>query len=128
MHNEAEEQRRQIDPAGLCAHQVVKYDPIDHGNGRYSERWTCRDCRLRFVPEPTAKAMLDALMPERATLRDQFAMAAMIADAVSSGMVAAAYIAQGKTFEGEVDSPVEGAREYYETADAMMKAREKPCE
>ena len=40
-HNREEEQRRQVDPAGYCAHQRVNYDPIEHGNERYTSRWTC---------------------------------------------------------------------------------------
>lgn len=59
----------------------------------------------------------------RPILRDQFAMAAMVADAVSSGLIAAAYIAQGKTFNDTIPGPEDHAQEYYKTADDMLKAR-----
>lgn len=59
------------------------------------------------------------------TLRDQFAMAAMIADALQPAMIAVSYLAQGKTFTGEYPEMAEGARDYYRTADAMIEARKR---
>ena len=57
------------------------------------------------------------------TLRDQFAMVAMISDSIQSAIVAAAYIGQGKVFNGEVPSQADEAKEYYKVADAMLEAR-----
>lgn len=62
-------------------------------------------------------------MPEVATLRDQFAMAAMIADAIQSAVVSAAYIGQGKVLRGDYPGPETGAKDYYATADSMLEAR-----
>ena len=59
------------------------------------------------------------------TLRDEFAMAAMVADALQAAVIAVSYLARGKTFEGEFPQTAEGASEYYKTADAMMEARKK---
>lgn len=64
-------------------------------------------------------------MPEMSTLRDQFAMAAMIADSVQSAIVAAAYIGQGKVFSGEIPGQADEANEYYKVADAMLEARKQ---
>lgn len=63
------------------------------------------------------------LMPELATLRDQFAMAAMIAYSVQSAIIAVAYIAQGNVMKGDYPSQSTGAHEYYATADSMLEAR-----
>jgi hypothetical protein len=63
------------------------------------------------------------IMEPQLTLRDQFAMAAMLFDSVQSGMIAAAYIAQGKRFDGAIPGPEEHAQEYYATADKMLEAR-----
>ena len=59
------------------------------------------------------------------TLRDEFAMAAMLSDAVQSAIIAAAYIAQGKSFDGDVPNLSTTVKEHYATADAMMEARKK---
>lgn len=34
-----------------CAHRTVAYDPIDHGNYTYSQRWRCPMCLMEFVPD-----------------------------------------------------------------------------
>jgi len=59
------------------------------------------------------------------TLRDEFAMVAMIADSVQSAIVAAAYIGQGARFDGDVPNLSTAVKEHYETADAMLEARKK---
>lgn len=56
-HDADEEQRRQIDPACYCAHMTVKYDPIDHGDGTYTSRWRCADCKWGFSPLPRVAVM-----------------------------------------------------------------------
>ncbi|MDE1871813.1 MAG: hypothetical protein KGI06_06265 [Candidatus Micrarchaeota archaeon] len=61
--------------------------------------------------------------PEVATLRDQFAMAAMIADSIQSAVVSAAYIGQGKVLHEDYPGPETGAKDYYATADAILEAR-----
>jgi hypothetical protein len=63
------------------------------------------------------------LMEPQMTLRDQFAMAAMQADAVQSALIAVAYTAQGKVFNDRMPDPIEAAQEHYKTADAMLEAR-----
>jgi hypothetical protein len=63
------------------------------------------------------------IMEPHLTLRDQFAMAAMQADAVQSAIIAAAYIAQGKTTQVATMIDQATLREYYATADAMLEAR-----
>ena len=73
------------------------------------------------LPQPVHSTVREP----RATLRDQFAMAAMTADALSSAVIAVSHIAQGKTFSGDYPKIAEGAEEYYKTADAMLEARKK---
>jgi indole-3-glycerol phosphate synthase len=62
--------------------------------------------------------------PSQDNLRDQFAMAAMVSDALQSALIAVAYIARRKTFNGAFPGPEENVKEYYKAADAMLKARE----
>lgn len=69
--------------------------------------------------------LLDCDGSSSPTPRDQFAMAAMIADSIQSAIVAAAYIAQGKRFDGDVPNLSTAVKEHYETADAMLEARKK---
>lgn len=76
---------------------------------------------IQTDPQPKIQFMP---MPETATLRDQFAMAAMIADSIQSAVVSAAYIGQGKVLKGDFPGPMTGAKEYYATADSMLEARE----
>lgn len=82
----------------------------------------CEDCGAEFFHFDAQPGKIQVMEP-MATLREQFAMAAMVADAVSSGLIAAAYIAQGKTFNDTIPGPEDHAQEYYKTADEMMKAR-----
>lgn len=70
------------------------------------------------LPQPIFMAM-----EPRATLRDQFAMAAMMSDSIQSAIVSASYMAQGKTYAEEFPGLETGVEAYYKTADAMMKAR-----
>lgn len=35
--------------AAACACLTVKYDPIDNGDGTWTERWRCRDCGMPFA-------------------------------------------------------------------------------
>lgn len=77
---------------------------------------------LRFE-EGMKKPIPLTLVEPIPTLRDQFAMTAIIADAISSGIVAAAYIARGRAFTEEVGKKEDAAEQYYRTADAMLEAR-----
>lgn len=45
MNNPTLEER-----AACCAHLNVKYEPIDHGGQRFTERWLCVDCAEGFLP------------------------------------------------------------------------------
>lgn len=64
-----------IDPAGRCAHAAVERS----FNGvEYMDEWICADCRERFyhLDFSNHRAQIRIAEPY-ATLRDQFAMAAM---------------------------------------------------
>ena len=101
-----------IDPAGICAHATVKRQVME-GDGRvYDEQWRCPDCGIEFVRMPSffPSGPITAMEPQ-ATLRDQFAMAAM----------AGAMASPQKVF-ANLDEVVRGA---YRAADAMMKARKE---
>lgn len=113
-HNEDEERPRRIDPVSCCAHSVVKYDPIDNGNGMFTTRWRCSDCTKEFIPMPKIDfpGAVMVPMPEMATLRDQFAMAAL------QGRLAAGYMPDHNRLR-------EAAVNMYQMADAMWEAREK---
>lgn len=86
--------------------------------------WHCDYCEEEFfhLDLRPGKIQVMELAP---TLRDQFAMAAMIADSLQGGVIAAAYIGQGKTLKDEYPDVASGAAEYYKTADAMLEARKK---
>lgn len=45
-----------------CTHSVVRYDAEKHPDGSCSERWACRDCKVKFMPVPRT----DVLWAERA--------------------------------------------------------------
>ena len=97
-----------------CTHQkVVRWE-----NGTHH----CDNCEVEFFHLDLTPGKIQVMEP-MPTLRDQFAMAAMIADALSGAVIAVSYLAQGKTFAGEYPEMAEGAQKYFETADAMMKAR-----
>jgi hypothetical protein len=101
-----------------CKHAVV-FRSID------GEEWNCQECGAKFyhledIGFPGQKLTIMESMP---TLRDQFAMASMLADAMQSAIIAATYIAQGKRFDGDVPELSEGVKEHYRTADAMLEAR-----
>lgn len=113
------------DPACYCVHARVFRQTKDDG-GAWSEVWKCIDCKREFTLFPLdIKPGSIQVMEPMQTLRDQFAMAAMQADAVQSAIVAAAYIAQGKRFDGDVPNLATATKEHYETADAMLEARKK---
>ena len=113
-----------INDVGACAHLYVEHDTDEHRGTVFGEHWRCRDCGTEFYPLPKffPSGPITVMEPQ-ATLRDQFAMAAMLSDALQSAIVAAAYIAQGKRFDGDVPNLATGVKEHYEVADAMMKAR-----
>ena len=127
---EREQRRALVDPARLCSHDTVRR-MVSDDKRRYLNRWGCRDCGETFKEtdptnefkplEYTAPAVLNSAK----TLRDEFAVAAMASDALQSAIVAAAYIAQGKRFDGDVPNLSTAAKEHYETADAMLEARKK---
>ncbi|HTP68793.1 MAG TPA: hypothetical protein VMJ35_07820 [Dongiaceae bacterium] len=37
------------DPA-TCPHRSVEYRPVDHGNGKHTDRWQCTECPMEFWP------------------------------------------------------------------------------
>ena len=108
-----------------CAHTIVERFRIAKDSRVFEEQWRCKDCGERFyrLNFDNFKPQIQITEPVK-TLRDEFAIAAMIADAVQSGIVAAAHIGKGKILVGDlIPGFAEGAVEYYEIADAMMKAR-----
>ena len=108
-----------------CAHIHVERFTLGNDGKVFEEQWRCKDCGTKFVS-------LDSLfrgpqqirvMEPMKTLRDEFAMAAMLSDSIQSVVVAASYMAQGKTYGGEFPGLETGVEAYYKTADAMMEAR-----
>lgn len=88
--------------------------------------WECDRCGEGFYHlglKGSSQKIQYTAMPGVATLRDQFAMAAMIADAIQSAVISASYIGQGKSLKGDFPGPATGAKDYYATADALLKAR-----
>jgi len=108
-HSHEEEARKQVDPACYCAHQTVKYDPIDHGNGTFTSRWRCKDCKLEFTPGKLIDRLVWAAFPEIETMRDKFAMAALTGITMSP--------------EKAFDNLEDVARGAYLLASAMLEAR-----
>jgi hypothetical protein len=99
-----------------CKHEVV--------NRSIDGNHYCEDCGADFIHlDHSPGKIVFTPTPEVATLRDQFAMAAMVADALQSALIIMSYTAQGKTFNGKFPGIEEGVNEYYKTADAMLKAR-----
>lgn len=86
--------------------------------------WHCDYCEEKFYLRGFEPGKIQFTpMPESATLRDQFAMAVMIADAIQSAVISAAYIGQGKVMRGDYPGPATGAKDHYATADALLEAR-----
>ena len=87
--------------------------------------WHCDYCEERFyhLGNLDPGKIQFTPTPEVATLRDQFAMAAMIADSIQSAVVSAAYIGQGKVLRADYPGPETGAKDYYAVADAILEAR-----
>jgi hypothetical protein len=110
-----------------CAHIHVERFTVEKDGRVFEEQWRCKDCGTKFVTLDSlfAGPQQIRIMEPMKTLRDEFAMTAMLADAVSSALVAISYTVQGKVLKDEPDSLAQGANEYYAVADAMLKQREK---
>lgn len=109
-----------------CAHVHVERFQIEKDGRVFEEQWRCKDCGVKFVALdglfgfPGKITVMDPVK----TLRDEFAMAAMIADAVQGGIVAAGHIGKGLRIVTDImPTLADGAKEYYEIADAMLEAR-----
>ena len=48
------------DERGCCAHLIVEWETKDNADGSTTGWWECRDCGVKFVPEPLAKYMASA--------------------------------------------------------------------
>jgi hypothetical protein len=109
-----------------CAHPQVVRRVWEVAGKVIGEKWLCDGCDMEFYALPNffGNGRIEVMEPQ-ATLRDQFAMAAMQSDALQSALIAAAYIAHGKSFDGDVPNLTTAVKEHYETADAMMEARNK---
>ena len=54
-----------------CACQRVIYDPIDNGNGSWTERWRCDECKSVFVRIPAVPELgLTEKLSERELARE----------------------------------------------------------
>jgi hypothetical protein len=108
-----------------CAHIHVERFRVENDGKVFEEQWRCRECGAKFVSLDSlfAGPQKIQIMEPMKTLRDEFAMAAMQADALQSAIIAAAYIAQGKRFDGDIPNLSTAVKEHYETADKMLEAR-----
>ena len=104
-----------------CHHDTVRRQIEDHGDR--TDKWKCA-CGEEFYRLDLQPGKVKLLQPAAPTLRDQFAMAAMISDSIQSAILVAAHMAQGQSYQGEYPGLESGVEEHYKTADAMMKARE----
>ena len=103
------EQSKIIDPAGRCVHAVVKRQII---GGLQSDVWMCSDCKEEFFHLDFTPAKIQVMEP-RSTLRDQFAMAALM------GQLSSERIPSDEGFKGFADI----AELSYKIADKMLEAR-----
>jgi len=110
-----------------CAHIYVERFTVEKDGKVFEEQWRCKHCGAKFVNLDSlfAGPQKIQIMEPMKTLRDEFAMAAMVADALASAVIAVSYLAQGKSFVGDYPKTVEGAEEYFKTADALLEARKK---
>lgn len=102
------ERSQRVDPLGVCVHAVVERKWTDLGEA--TDTWLCVTCKTEFfhLDFSNHRAKIQVMEPY-ATLRDQFAMAAM-----------QAVITHGTKF---ADADI--GKVSYEMADVMMKAREQ---
>ncbi len=107
-----------------CSHVHVERFQIEKDGRVFEEQWRCRDCGEQFyrLNFDDYRPQIQIMEPVK-TLRDEFAMAAMIADAISSAMICCVYLSQGKVPSDRIQNPSAYASEYFETADAMLMAR-----
>ena len=96
-----------------CSHKHIYHSEHEDNGVVHSEHWYCKDCQTEFFPLPKffAPGPLTVMEPE-ATLRDQFAMAAMTGDMGNDDGVFA-----------NSTTDKRAAERYYQIADAMMEAR-----
>lgn len=95
-----------------CQHlEVIRHGVLPSG---VLDRWTCKDCGAEFFPLDLTPGKIQVMEPH-ASLRDQFAMAAL------TGWLAAG---EAGIWNHTDDVLREVAQEPYRMADAMMKARE----
>ena len=98
-----------------CAHIQVTRFQIENSGRVFEEQWRCKDCGAKFVNLDSffAGPQRIEVMEPMATLRDQFAMAAL------SGMLADPAMQVGG------DNDRKTAQLSYGIADAMMEARKR---
>lgn len=101
----SEARRKMIDPAGICAHEHVKRQS-DEEELRFIEKWECEHCTAEFYHLQNIGSGSITIMEPHATLRDQFAMAAL------TGLLA----------DPSTKEPL-AVKASYVFADAMMDAR-----
>ena len=96
-----------------CAHIYVERFQIEKDGRAFEEQWRCKDCGAKFVNLDSffAGPQRIEVMEPMATLRDQFAMAAL------TGMLADENVSVGGTYDAK------NAQLCYGIADAMLKAR-----
>ena len=100
-----------------CAHTHVIPLRIETCGRVFEEQWRCKDCGKEFWPKPEMSIQNATIVPppEQATLRDQFAMAALSGEFAAQGP----YGVTGNHPQAMLNS----ARRFYYMADAMMEAR-----
>lgn len=94
----------------VCAHLMVKRFTVGNECRTFKEEWRCNDCGLEFFSTNFGLYSGEIqIMEPYATLRDQFAMAAM----------------QGIITQGTMFGDRAIAKVSYEMADYMMEARKQ---
>ena|ERR1700735_5745915 len=104
-----------MEDQAACAHVTVKRFDTSSKGKVFAEEWRCEDCGTKFfqIPDFSRKTGKITIMEPYATLRDQFAMAAI------QGMLASCH---GPAWGKDVFPVGESAYVY---ADQIMEARKK---
>ena len=106
-----------------CAHARVYYSKHEDHGVVHSEHWYCTECHLEFSPmtwrfEPGTLTVMEPV----ATLRDQFAMAALTG-ILAFGVGTETLADDRKYWTQNSEDIDDSAERSYLWADAMMKAR-----
>ncbi len=102
----------QVEQRSACAHINVRRFQLANNGRVFDEQWRCAECGLKFytLPEIFPPAYIE-IMPPIKTLRDEFAMSALI------GMLSST------DPQADVSVNLNTAQEAYKWADAMLETR-----